>query len=130
MFGSGGGIGAGLFLFPPAHEAEAELANPCGPLPEDPAAAADPAAETGHEGATEEEVLAAAAEGGESLNEGYEYVKLANQFIVPVVQGEDVVALVLLSMSLEVPLGQNDHALEVEPKLRDCIPSGSVRPCQ
>ena len=115
IVGSGGGIGAGLFLFPPAHEAEPELANPCGPLPE------EPAAEAAHEGATEEEILAAAAEGGESLTEGYEYVKLANQFIVPVVQGADVAALVLLSMSLEVPLGQNDHALEVEPKLRDAF---------
>ena len=48
-----------------------------------------------------------------------EYVKLSNQFVVPVVKGKTVVSLVVLSLSLEVPEGQKDAVFRREPKLRD-----------
>ncbi|MFL4469476.1 hypothetical protein ACERZ8_06190 [Tateyamaria armeniaca] len=50
-----------------------------------------------------------------------EYVKMNNQFVVPVVRGESVQALVVLSLSLEVPAGQKDAIYSREPKLRDLV---------
>lgn len=48
-----------------------------------------------------------------------EYAKLKNQFVVPIVQGEKVTALVVLALSIEVPEGQIDKVYLREPKLRD-----------
>ena len=48
-----------------------------------------------------------------------EYVKLNNQFIVPVVQKGTVQSLVILSISLEVALGESEKVFQLEPKLRD-----------
>lgn len=48
-----------------------------------------------------------------------EYVKMNNQFVVPVVKGESVQALVVLSLSLEVLAGKKDAIYSREPKLRD-----------
>ena len=48
-----------------------------------------------------------------------EYVKVNNQFVVPVVKGDSVQALVVMSLSLEVPAGQKDAIYSREPKLRD-----------
>jgi len=50
---------------------------------------------------------------------GFEYVKLNNQFIVPVVRGSKVTALVVMSLSVEVPIGQKETVYMREPKLRD-----------
>lgn len=47
------------------------------------------------------------------------YVKLANQFVVPVMDGGRVGALVVLSLSLEVPAGRSEAAFAEEPRLRD-----------
>ena len=48
-----------------------------------------------------------------------DYVKLDRQFVVPVVQQEQVSALVILTLSLEVDPGMSSEALTREPKLRD-----------
>lgn len=48
-----------------------------------------------------------------------EYVKLSNQFIIPVVTGEKVSALVVISLSVEVGTGQREQIYSHEPKLRD-----------
>lgn len=48
-----------------------------------------------------------------------EYVKLANQFIVPVMVKGKVGAMVILSLSLEVKPGSTVEFYNVEPKLRD-----------
>jgi flagellar protein FliL len=49
----------------------------------------------------------------------HDYVKLNNQFVVPVVQNGRVAALVILSISLEVKAGVTERVYQVEPKLRD-----------
>jgi len=51
----------------------------------------------------------------------HDYVKLNNQFVIPVVRDGRVSALVVLSLSLEVPLGQTEVVYEREPKLRDAF---------
>ena len=48
-----------------------------------------------------------------------EYVKLNNQFVVPVMDGGKVVSLVILSLSLEIEPGSSQDIYAREPKLRD-----------
>lgn len=94
------GGGAGYFLRPAAEEA---APNPCGDVQ---------TAEAEGEAAHDE----GEAEGDAALKE---YVKLNNQFIVPVVKKGVVEALVILSVSLEVTTGASQEVYAVEPKLRD-----------
>ncbi len=91
------GAGAGLFLRP-AHE---------------PVAAEGETAEQG-----------AAAPKTEDHAEGEpevppEYVKLNNQFVVPVMDGGKVISMVILSLSLEIEPGKSQDIYAREPKLRD-----------
>ncbi|SIS65443.1 flagellar basal body-associated FliL family protein [Phaeovulum vinaykumarii] len=97
VIGLGAGIGAGLMLRPPPKE-EAAL-EPCGP--------AEQPAEHAEETPPEE------------TEPQFEYVKLNNQFIVPVVEGGGINSLVILSLSLEVKPGATEQVFRMEPKLRD-----------
>jgi len=112
LVGLGGGVGAGLFLRPATS-------------PDDHAAAGDPAHAEEPPAADDGHGDAAAAEGhdegAEAGHEGGvpEYVKMNNQFVVPVVEDGRVDALVVLSLSLEVEAGNTDAVYLREPKLRD-----------
>ncbi len=94
LVGAGTGIAAGVFLRPT-------------PVPE---AAAD--------GADLAKVEAGEKEENDSPLER-EYFKMSNQFVVPVIKQDEVQALVVMSLSVEVPIGQKDAIYSVEPKLRD-----------
>lgn len=48
-----------------------------------------------------------------------EYVKMNNQFVVPVMDGGKVISMVILSLSLEVEAGKSQDIYAREPKLRD-----------
>lgn len=64
----------------------------------------------------------AASSGDHDVDTGHsdtEYVKLNNQFVVPVVQDDRVVAMVVVSLSLETKYGLRDEVYAREPKLRD-----------
>lgn len=50
-----------------------------------------------------------------------EYVRLNNQFIVPIVEGGRIAALVVLSLSLEIDEGSTEAVFKAEPKLRDAF---------
>lgn len=50
-----------------------------------------------------------------------EYVKLANQFVIPVIEKGEITAMVVLSLSLEVEPGATDKIYASEPKLRDAM---------
>lgn len=110
IVGLGGGVGAGLFLAPPApempaeeivcpepdgHDAEEMLADGHG----DPSDTAEP----------------------EEENADRDYAKLNNQFVVPVVEEGLVAALVVVSLSVEVDTGQSPEVYSREPKLRDAF---------
>ncbi len=97
LVGLGGGIGAGLMLRP-----EPETPEAAHDLEEDPAAT------------TEDD-----AHGDEAT--APEYVKLNNQFVVPVVDQGRVSAMVVLSLSLEVAAGSTETVYQREPKLRDAF---------
>lgn len=101
LFGLAAGGGAGFLLRPPPKET-VEI-NPCGD-------AAAPA---------EDAHRAAEAETDPDAPSAHEYVKLNNQFVVPVVEDGEVSALVILSISLEVATGSTEQVYAREPKLRD-----------
>ncbi|MEM6309052.1 MAG: flagellar basal body-associated FliL family protein [Pseudomonadota bacterium] len=95
LIGVGAGVGAGVFLRPE---------------PEEPMIAKE----------DESEKVTIEADMAQSEPElPREYVKMNNQFVVPVVNADSVQALVVLSLSLEVPAGQKDAIYSREPKLRD-----------
>ncbi|SPH19354.1 hypothetical protein ASD8599_00079 [Ascidiaceihabitans donghaensis] len=94
LVGSGAGVGAGVFMRPPPPEM------------------------------TEEEAQIHAEKQKELESESEEpptseYVKLSNQFVVPIVNDERVNAMVVMSLSIEVEAGQRDAVFLREPKLRD-----------
>ena len=97
LCGLGIGAGAGWFLRPAA---------------EDAAAAGHGATEPSAEGD-------GAAEAEAEPNTAPEYVKLTNQFVVPVLEGGKVAAMVILSLNLEVEAGASESIYSREPKLRD-----------
>lgn len=91
LVGSGAGIGAGMALRP-APEPEV-AANDTAATKPSPVPAEKPAE--------------------------LEYVKLPSQFVIPLMEGGRVGALVVLSLSLEVPAGQAETVHAREPRLRD-----------
>ncbi len=101
VLGLGGGVAAGLMLRPDAK-------------PGDHAAEGDAAHGDDHAGEA-----AAAADHDEETGTGPEYVKLNNQFVVPVVTEGRVAAMVVLSLSLEMEPGSTETVYDREPKLRD-----------
>jgi flagellar protein FliL len=103
LVGLGAGVGAGLILKP-----EEDAAGPLQDASEDAAGGEAPEAPaTGDETHEEEDGISP------------EYVKLNNQFVVPVVQEGRVAAMVVLSLSLEVEPGNTEAVYQREPKLRD-----------
>ena len=95
LSGLAAGVAGGLYLRP-VPDPPPEAAAGAGPaVPEPPG---------GVEGETTQEV---------------EFVRLNNQFIVPIVTDGRVGALVVLAVSLEVDLGLREQVFAVEPKLRD-----------
>jgi hypothetical protein len=101
VIGGGAGVGAGLFLRPAPETAE--MAGDA-------------------EQAMQDKKMAEQAkdsdDDGEDLSQ-YEYLKMSNQFVIPVINGDTVASLVVLSLSLEVPAGQQQAVFSREPKLRD-----------
>lgn len=96
LLGLGAGAGAGLFL-----------------------GRADPAATEDGAGT---EVAPAAADDDPADDTGLpgtEFVRLNNQFVVPIVRNGAVRSLVVLSLSIEVDTGSNSAVFDREPRLRD-----------
>ncbi len=112
VIGTGGGAAVATFLVPPpAESVYAATTGDCpAPAMEEGAAAAD----AGY-GAS-----SAVDDYGNPVG-GPEYVRLNNQFVVPVVSGDRVAALVILSISVEVSPGTQETILLHEPKLRDAF---------
>ena len=96
--GTGGGIGAGLMLMPPPEEQAATSESHGGETPETEA----------HAGEEEEAAV-------------FEYLKLNNQFVVPVVEKNEITSMVVISLSLEANAGMGNDVYAMEPKLRDAF---------
>jgi len=103
LIGLGAGVGAGIALRPAPTEMVA-MENPCGDVGHDDMKVA--------EGDEPEE---------DDASEVHSYVKLNNQFVIPIVNEARVESLVVMSLSLEVDLDTNEDVYRVEPKLRDAL---------
>ena len=121
LIGLGGGVGAGLALKPAADHAAgavpAEAGHEVAPSEGEaapPEAGGDHAAEPAPAPGTQ--AVPETAE-GEALQ--HDYVKLNNQFVVPVVLNGRVASMVILALSLEVTVGGTEQVYALEPKLRD-----------
>ncbi len=118
LVGIGGGVAAG-FMVTPSKDGQEDMATGCEPTGEsgDPASLAEHEEDLLPASAGDHHVAIDAEDHG--LGSGFEYVRLNNQFVVPIVESSSVTALVLLSISVEVPAGEQEAVLVVEPKLRD-----------
>lgn len=104
ILGTGAGVGAGVFLAPGGDDTRAAAQE----QPDDPIGQGPVAAPQETRGA-----------GTDDMGSGREYVRMNNQFVVPVVSDERVTALVVLSLSLEIEAGRSEAVYAQEPKLRD-----------
>ncbi len=102
LIGTGAGVGAGLFLMPANEPAKAEAADPH----------ADPEEHDSHAKTDTHDKDDHAAPASE-------YVKLSNQFVIPIMGKKRVEALVVASLSVEVTSGTTQAVYQQEPKLRD-----------
>lgn len=50
-----------------------------------------------------------------------EFVKLDNQFVIPIVQSDMISAMVVMSLTVEITKGATQQVYEREPKLRDAF---------
>lgn len=99
LVGSGAGMGAGLYLRPPAELVEISYEDK------------KDAKEDSHAKADKSKEDYSAADS--------EYVEMSNQFVIPVVKDRNVSAMMIISLSIEVPPGQQQAVFAFEPKLRD-----------
>ena len=103
LVGTGAGVGAGVFLRP------------------DPVPSEEPAADVAEKQAEAKEQDGHgddhASDGGAAS--GKEYIKLSNQFVVPLVDGDRIASMVVMTLSVEAPTGQGETVFDMEPKIRD-----------
>lgn len=97
LIGTGAGVGAGVFLRPE---------------PEPVVEAALPEETTETEEKNADDGLPA---------DGKEYIKLSNQFVVPLVERDRIASMVVMTLSVEVPVGRGEEVFDFEPKIRDAF---------
>lgn len=95
LIGLGAGVGAGVALRPEP----VDMSNACGDM----------------------EHMAKYTEEAEEEPANSDFVRLNNQFVVPVVKDSQVASLVVMSLTLEVVLGEKEAVFQREPKLRDAL---------
>lgn len=98
LIGTGAGVGAGVFFRPPPEVVEA------------PHEETEGKEEKGEDVAEDEEGLPI---------DGKEYIKLTNQFVIPIVDEDRVSSMVVMTLSVETLIGQEQAVFDVEPKIRD-----------
>lgn len=114
LIGGGAGVAAGIFLQAPP-EVSAEDSTDTEVKDKDGKAQDDKDKPAKEPNDTED----AYGSGGGEKGVGFEYAKMSNQFVVPLVRGEVVRSMVVMSLSLEVKYGTTDDVYTVEPRLRD-----------
>ncbi|MEM9370889.1 MAG: flagellar basal body-associated FliL family protein [Pseudomonadota bacterium] len=102
LFGAGAGLGAGHML-----------ASTHAPGSQ-PASADEVSAKTSDSDHSAKKSLPKEIEEDDS-----DFVRLNNQFVVPIVEKERVASLIVVSLALETAPGSTDFVFEREPKLRD-----------
>lgn len=112
LAGLGGGVVAGKMMSGGGEETAAD----------------SPAEDDGHggddgHGAEEDDGHGSSGGHGEEAdpNSPYEYVRLNNQFVVPLIRHGSVRSLVVLTLTIEVESGENELVYDREPRLRDAL---------
>lgn len=96
FLGTGAGVGAGIYMRP------------------------DPVEEDVPEVTTGEETKQTKAVSKVSSGiEGKQYIKLKNQFVIPIVDQDRIISMVVMTLSVEVPEGRGQAVYDIEPKIRD-----------
>ncbi len=111
LLGVGAGVGAGLALRSNADDAGADA----------PESAEETAGQDTEGAEAIGPGIAPAPDRGRPPIDEIEFVRLNDQFLVPVLRQGGVDALVVVSVSLEVRLGLRDVVVAREPKLRDAF---------
>jgi hypothetical protein len=106
LLGVGGGVAAGLM----------RGGEPAAPTAEAPASDPEQEAEDDGGGEAASDEIAEVTPGSAA---GTEFVRLNNQFVVPIVRNGAVRSLVVMALTLEVDAGNNETVFEQEPRLRD-----------
>lgn len=120
IIGLGAGVGAGFVLRPDSTaipEAVSTESSGHGDAEAESSGHGEAATESSGHGAS----TAAESSGGHGESSGGEsnFVKMANQMVIPVVHDEKVVALVVVSLSIEVTPGYTTDVYQLEPRLRN-----------
>ena len=127
LIGLGGGVGAGLFL---GGGPEEDAADGDGGPEHEETAYDEQDEEYGEDGYGEDDTEETGDDYGGYADEGpvtpgsdenLEYVRLNNQFVVPVVQDAAVRSLVVMSLTVEIASGQAEFVFNREPRLRDAF---------
>ncbi len=119
LLGAGGGVGAGLMLRPAAEVVTAEAETPA---KEGQNAGYSDESAPENDGYNTEGAAGEDEYSGDKDKGGYdaiEYIALRRQMIVPLVEGDRVGALMVLSLSIQATGGNIELIYEREPKLRD-----------
>lgn len=113
LVGTGAGVGAGLVLKPEGSDVKTEVA----------ASEEEIKSKDKSDPDEKHENKAKASDKGEKTDKDaeLEYVKLNNQFLVPVVVDELIDSLVVMNLSVEIKAGQGEVIYSREPKLRDAL---------
>lgn len=115
LLGTGGGIGAAV-LTAPAPEAS----KAAGDAAQSAGAAHDPA-EKNTEAAHADYPAANPGKADHDTEKASEFYKINNQFVIPVMKGERVGSVVVVTLSLEIEPGLSETVHSREPKLRDAF---------
>lgn len=117
---AGGGFAGQMFKAPPPAEEEAETTDKPGHSEEILAEDETSAEGGGDRAAPHPETSHSSAEHDEE-RPPRDFVKLDRQFVVPVLEGDRVASLVVLSIAIEIDEGAGDAVFAQEPKIRDAF---------
>lgn len=110
VLGVGGGVGAGIMLRPdPADTAQTDSMDAAEDHGEKESGADDHAEDHADDSGDAKDIDP----------DAMEYVRLNNQFVVPVVSRDSVESLVVMALSVEIAAGNTELVYQREPKLRD-----------
>ncbi|MFT7593166.1 MAG: flagellar FliL protein [Paracoccaceae bacterium] len=112
--GLGAGIGAGMFLAPAPQSQSHGDDTDAGEDQHGEKEASHSDNKDSHDSGGDDH-------GDDTAHSDTEYVKLNNQFVVPVVQDDRVTAMIVVSLSLETTYGFREEVYAREPKLRDAF---------
>jgi flagellar protein FliL len=115
LAGLGAGVGAGLMLKPAPEAAEVTCAAPEAPAVDAAAAEGEAAAPC----ATEPDPFAPVPQAEKKPAAELAYVPMDKPFVVPVFEGEKVIAMVVVSLSVETETEAAHNVEAVKPRLRD-----------